>query len=90
MVERESGRVLAGIIFRVATRTKQSYALDVGYVVGEVREVDHPGVLPLAFLADRTESGDQFRRRQSSVIGAVPSSPLRPKQDPSRNLQIRS
>jgi len=55
VVERESGRVLAGIIFRVATRTKQSYALDVGYVVGEVREVDHPGVLPLAFLADGTE-----------------------------------
>ena len=45
---------LAGIIFRVATRAKKSYALDVGYVVREVREIDSR-VLPLALLADRTE-----------------------------------
>ena len=48
------GVTLAGVIFRVAARTKKSYALAVGYVVGEVREVDSR-VLPLALLADRTE-----------------------------------
>ena len=48
------GVTLPGVIFRVAARAKKSYALDVGYVVGKVREVDSR-VLPLALLADRTE-----------------------------------
>ena len=48
------GVTLPGVIFRVAAGAKKSYALDVGYVVGEVREVDSR-VLPLALLADRTE-----------------------------------
>ena len=47
------GVTLPGVIFRMAARAKKSYALDVGCVVGEVREVDFR-VLPLALLADRT------------------------------------
>ena len=48
------GVTLPGVIFRMVARAKKSYALDVGCVVGEVREVDSR-VLPLALLADRTE-----------------------------------
>ena len=82
------GVTLSGVIFRVAARAKKSHALDVGYVVGEVREVDSR-VLPFALLADRTEQGDQIRP-QASVLCAVPASNLRPKHDPYRNLQSRS
>jgi hypothetical protein len=56
--------------------------------VGEMREVDSR-VLPLAHLADRPESLDQFRS-QASVFCAVPASHLRTKHDPCRNLPNRS
>ena len=79
---------LAGVIFGVATGAEKGYAVDVGYVVGEVREVDS-GVLSFALLADRTESGDQFRA-QASVRCAVPASNLRPQHDLYRNLRSRS
>ena len=79
--ERSSGHgvTLASVMFRVAPWAKKSHAVDVGYVVGEVRQVDFR-VLPLAFLADRSETLDQFRS-QASVFCAVPASHLRTKHD---------
>ena len=79
--ERSSGHgvTLASVMFRVAPWAKKSHAVDVGYVVGEVRQVDFR-VFPFAVLADRPETLDQFRS-QASVFCAVPASHLRTKHD---------
>ena len=82
------GMTLASVMLRVAPRAKKSHAVDVGYVVSEVRQVDFR-VFPFAVLADRPETLDQFRS-QASVLCAVPASHLRTKHDLYHSLPIRS
>ncbi len=48
-----AGREVERLI-EATTRAAETRPCRIGYVVGEVREVDS-GVLPLALLADRTE-----------------------------------